>query len=58
VPLGGTCTADIDCCDGICLNGKCTPNYSDCLPLGAACVLSSECCSGFCDPVKGVCSIT
>jgi hypothetical protein len=45
---GGTCSANIQCCDGICESGKC------CLPQAIACTSTSQCCAGlFCD--VGVC---
>jgi len=58
VPLKGVCTADADCCDGVCLNGTCQPSVTGCVPLGGTCTQSSDCCGGYCDTVNKVCSIT
>ncbi|MGH2616971.1 MAG: hypothetical protein ACRDJC_17190 [Thermomicrobiales bacterium] len=41
---GGTCSGNVQCCDGICESGKC------CLPQGIACTGTAQCCAGlFCD---------
>ncbi|MBI5501167.1 MAG: putative metal-binding motif-containing protein [Deltaproteobacteria bacterium] len=56
IALGGTCTADADCCTpNICRGGTCQPPDAACSPLGTPCLLSTECCSGFC--FDGFCAI-
>ncbi|MBK7401971.1 MAG: hypothetical protein IPJ34_38410 [Myxococcales bacterium] len=36
------CSADAECCDGYCTDGKC------CVPPGKTCALNSMCCSNWC----------
>jgi hypothetical protein len=44
-PVGGSCSADADCCDGIpCTNGTC--HIQICGSAGAACAANSDCCAG------------
>ena len=57
VPLAGACLADGDCCDVICLNGSCEPNFSDCVPMGGACTEHVDCCGGYCDLATGICGV-
>jgi len=56
VPTDGACTADRDCCDGACVDGRCTPSLLECVPLGAGCNSDADCCSGFCNEELGVCN--
>jgi len=54
-PLGNSCSADSQCCDGgSCVGGKCAK------PNGGVCTSDAECVSGHCDRPgnvgKGVCS--
>jgi len=55
VPLQAACTSDYDCCEGICDNGSCVPNYYDCTPIGQACTEDEDCCTGICDDASGLC---
>jgi hypothetical protein len=53
------CTADADCCSGVCSNYYCTapeaPAAPACMNDGDACAADSDCCSGSCDPSSGAC---
>ena len=55
-PSGGSCTADSDCCSGVCQNGVCTtPVDGGCVPVGGTCTVTSQCCFGSC--TSGTCQL-
>jgi hypothetical protein len=43
-----SCTADSDCCSGICQSGNCIKTNSTCAGLGGACTNTGDCCVGVC----------
>jgi hypothetical protein len=46
----GACTADADCCQGVCTNGVCT---IPCTATSGACTTGADCCSSVC--INGSC---
>lgn len=63
-PLGASCEAGFDCCDGFCIKDEqgqavCSGKPSGCVDIGNACEGNADCCgsdaaciNGFCSPGK------
>ena len=47
------CSADADCCSGLCQNGNCVDSGQSCSPIGGGCQGNADCCFGNC--VGGFC---
>jgi hypothetical protein len=56
VPTAGSCTADVDCCEGMCVDGSCTGDDRPCVPFAGPCESNADCCSDYCDPETHVCT--
>jgi hypothetical protein len=48
------CSADADCCSGLCQNGNCVTSGQSCKPIGGTCTGNADCCQGNC--VNGFCA--
>jgi len=53
VPVTGTCTAHVDCCEGMCVDGSCDDAPTGCVPFGGPCTTDEDCCGDTC--TGGVC---